>query len=361
MNSVVNGMQHIGIGTADLVTTWKWYYQKFGFDIPLFDSIAEAPLMQRYTNDKVVNKRAAMVYNLQGGPAIEMIELRSEKTIEPTTEFELGDLGIFAAKIKVPSHSFDKAVARFISEGDGVMGRVEKQPNGKKSFLLKDPNDLYFQVVEGDEYFSKGPHDTAGIGGCIIGCSDIERSKQFYSAVGYSEVEYEFEGKFEDFKGLPGGNRTFKRCLLKQVQPASGGFARFFGENTIELVQVMDREPQKILENRIWGDTGFVHLGFDVKGMQGIEERLTEMDHPFTCDSSNNLHMGQTRVHCTYVEDPDGALIELIEIYKFPVIEKWGIYLNVEKRSPMKPYPDWVIKLAKLTRIKSDYWEKNPK
>ena len=71
--------------------------------------------------------------------------------------------------------------------------------------------------------------------------------------------------------------------------------------------------------------------------------------------------MGKTRVHCTYVEDPDGTLIELIEVYKIPIIEKWGIFINIEKRSPYKPLPKMMFRLARFTRIKDDYWEKNSK
>jgi hypothetical protein len=59
-----------------------------------------------------------------------------------------------------------------------------------------------------------------------------------------------------------------------------------------------------------------------------------------------------TRVHCTYIEDPDGTLIELIEVFKIPIIEKLGIFLNVEKRDPKKPLPDLMLKAMKFARIK---------
>lgn len=61
---------------------------------------------------------------------------------------------------------------------------------------------------------------------------------------------------------------------------------------------------------------------------------------------------GSTRVHCTYIEDPDGVLIELIEVFKIPIIEKLGIFLNVEKRNPLKPIPDFMFKAMKYMRIK---------
>jgi len=101
------------------------------------------------------------------------------------------------------------------------------------------------------------------------------------------------------------------------------------------------------------GDIGFVHLGFDVRNMKALGEKLKLEGHEFTCDSEDVLSMGEnTRVHCTYCEDPDGTLIEMIEVYKIPIIEKLGIYLNVEKREPTKPLPNWMLKALRFTRIK---------
>jgi hypothetical protein len=62
--------------------------------------------------------------------------------------------------------------------------------------------------------------------------------------------------------------------------------------------------------------------------------------------------MGNTKVHCTYIDDPDQTWIEMIEVYKVPIVEKWGLYLNVEKRSPSKPLPDLMLKALKFSRIK---------
>lgn len=357
----VNGIQHLGLGTKDLETTWKWYRKNFGLDIPMFDSVAEAPLMMRYTNKITVNKRAAMVYNLQGGTAMEIVELRSEKTTDPDFKVQLGDLGIFAAKVKVPKANYTAAVNKLKGDTAGWLGGPYQLDDYSKISVMEDPNGLFVQIQEGDDFYSKGPHITGGIAGCLIGCSDINKAKAFYSILGYSEVAFQAEGKFEDFKHFPGGDGEFKRCVLTQKKPIGGGFSEVFGETYIELVQAMSRSPKKIYEDRIWGDTGFVHLGFDVKGMQNLEKKLSEVGHPFTCDSSNGLHMGKTRVHCTYVEDPDGTLIELIEVYKIPLIEKWGLFMDMQNRSLYKPIPKWMMKMSRFTRVKDDYWEKNKK
>ncbi len=90
----------------------------------------------------------------------------------------------------------------------------------------------------------------------------------------------------------------------------------------------------------------------DVRGMQELEKDFSEAGHPFTCDSTNGLDMGNTRVHCVYIEDPDNTLLELIEVYKIPLVEKWGLFLNVQKRNPIKPLPKFMLSMMKFSRIK---------
>ena len=42
----------------------------------------------------------------------------------------------------------------------------------------------------------------------------------------------------------------------------------------------------------------------------------------------------------------------MIEVYKIPIIEKLGLFLNVEKRKPSQPLPSWMLKALKFTRVK---------
>ena len=142
--------------------------------------------------------------------------------------------------------------------------------------------------------------------------------------------------------------------MLSQKNPSGGGFSKLAGKSYIELVQDLSkRKPLKIYADRLWGDTGFVHLGFDVRDMASLGEELKKSGHGFTCDTKDVLSMGEsTKVHCTYCEDPDGTLIEMIEVYKIPIIEKLGLYLNVEKRDASQALPNWMLKALKFTRVK---------
>jgi hypothetical protein len=172
--------------------------------------------------------------------------------------------------------------------------------------------------------------------------------------LGYDKVVYDQSETFKDWKFVPGGDGKYRRVLLTQSNPSGGGFTKLSGTTYIELVQdLSERQPAKIYEDRKWGDVGFVHLGFDVREMTALGKTLDEKGFGFTCDTKNVLSMGDsTKVHCTYIEDPDGTLIELIEVYKIPIIEKLGINLNVEKRPANKPLPDMMLKALKFARIK---------
>ena len=64
--------------------------------------------------------------------------------------------------------------------------------------------------------------------------------------------------------------------------------------------------------------------------------------------------MGDAAGQFGYIEDPDGTLIELVETHKVPIFKKWGMYIDLKKRSPLNPLPKWIIKAMKIHRVKKD-------
>jgi catechol 2,3-dioxygenase-like lactoylglutathione lyase family enzyme len=338
----VNGMQHIGLAVSDMNKFLPLYRKLFGLDIPFFDSVQPAPLMDVYTHQKTITKRASMVLNLQGGCAIEVIQPTSFQPRPNLGVFEWGDIGInyihFKSRDVHHAHTHAKACVDLVKD-------IHARPDDRPAFYLQDPDGNWFQVTADDRWYTNSGHPIGGVMGCAIGVSNIEASMKLYADVlGFDQVVYDTTGEFEEWKTLPGGQATFRRVLLQPSKPAGGGFAKVTGINHIELIQVLSRIPKKIFKGRIWG--------LDVKGMKILEQQLSAKGFPFTCDSQNALSMGNTKVHCVYIDDPDGVLIEMIEVYKVPIIEKWGIFLNVEKRDPLKPLPDFMLKALRFSRIK---------
>jgi len=332
-------------------TALRFYRKFFGLDIPFFDSVQPAPLMDIYTRNTTITKRASMVVNLQGGCAIEVIRPTSFDPVKAIQPIQMGDLGVFITQVKCKSLS---ASHRFCKEqGASGVTSIQMDPNGRETFYIQDLDGNHWQFLQGDSWYTNSGHHSGGVIGCTTGVSNMDAALKLYGELlGFDEVIYDKTANFSDWNELPSGDQRFRRVLLSQSNQPGGGFARVTGKTYIELVQALERSPTYIFEDRIWGDTGFAHIGFDVKGMKALGVDLAAAGYGFTCDSRNALSMGNTKVHCTYIHDDDRTLIEMIEVYKVPIIEKWGVFLNVEKRDPLKPLPNFMLKALRFSRIK---------
>jgi catechol 2,3-dioxygenase-like lactoylglutathione lyase family enzyme len=346
----ISGIQQVGIGVPDLESAWRWYRRNFGFDIPVFEEAAEAPLMTRYTRGEVRHRHAALAMNLAGGGGFEIWQYVGKKTVPPAFQPELGDLGILAVHLK--SGDVSATWRTFSERGLLLLGDVLETPTGDPAFHLTDPLGLMFRVVTVEDWFSSQKAPTGGVCGCTIGVSDVDRAKALYGELlGFTETVYDERGVFDDLKVLPGGEKEVRRVLLRARDARDGAFSNLLGTTQLELIQSVHGTGRRIFEGRDWGDLGFIHLCFDVWGMDGLEERCREAGFPFTVDSKNSFDMGEAAGRFSYVEDPDGTLVEFVETHKVPILKKLGWYLDLQKRDPRKPLPNWMIKTMALSRI----------
>ncbi|WP_424000729.1 VOC family protein [Maribacter sp. IgM3_T14_3] len=344
MVETINGIQQIGIGVLDVKKVFNWYRTHLGFDILLFEDEAVAALMTRYTNGKAERREAYLSLNMTGGGGLEIWQFKDRRPIAAVNKIQFGDLGIYAMKIRcknlIEMHSYLKDLN--VSHLSGI------NHSYSSNFYFTDPFGNRVQMVEDHYVFCKQTTKNGGVLGAVIGVSDMETSMQFYSTMlGYSVVEYDtLETLQENSKG------TFRRVVISQERKFVGGFGDLLGPTQLELIQVLDRTPVKIFENRLWGDLGYIHLCFDVSGMSSIREKAKLNGHAFTVDSANSFDMGNAAGHFSYMEDPDGTLIELVETHKVPILKSLGLFLNLKKRNPHKTLPKWLIKSLSFQRVK---------
>lgn len=352
---VVSGIQQLGIGVQNVAEAWKWYRKYLGMDIKVFEESATASLMLPYTGGLPQKRHAVLALNLSGGGGFEIWQYTDRIPQAPTFVPSLGDLGIFAAKIK--ARDVHKTHAHFTEEKLNV-SEIMTDPDGRSHFFLTDPFNNIFQIIESHNWFVNEKKHTGSVYGVVIGVSDIEKSLKVYSDIlGYDKVVFDSKATFPDLAYLNGGDATFRRVLLKNSKPRLGAFGKLFGESEIELVQVEDRKPRKIYEGRFWGDLGFIHLCFDIQGMEALNAACAKRGFPFTVDSfanhqGNSFDMGEAAGHFSYIEDPDGTLIEFVETHKVPILKKFGWYLNLRKRNPYKHLPDWIVKMLGISKVK---------
>ncbi len=355
MEYIIGGIQQIGIGVRNIEESWKWYIDMFGMDCRIFDDDSVANLMSRYTGGAPVERRAILALNLQSGGGFEVWQHKGRKPVEKSSSIRLGDLGILACKIKARNL---KNTYEFLGQKNAdILGKPVRDPAGSESFFVKDPFDNIFQIMEFNHWFADEKKHTGGSCGAIIGVSDIEKARVVYSEIlGYDEVIYDSTGIFPDLACLPGGDKKVRRVLLKCSKPFTGHFIRVFGQSVIELVSNPEECGEMTLSGRMWGDPGFIHLCYDISGIDALKETCRKSGHPFTVDSRNNQNgnsfdMGAAAGHFAYIEDPDGTLIEFVETHKLPVLRKFGWFIDLRKRKAYKPLPDWMMKMLKFSRV----------
>ncbi len=354
MEKIICGIQQMGIGVPDVQEVWKWYRKFFGANVRVFEEAAEAPLMTRYTGGTVHSRTATLALSMDGGGGFEIWQFTSRPTEKATFDIQLGDYGLYACRIK--SRNVQASYDYFKANGAEILGDLQTAPNGEHSFFAKDPNGNIFNVVEGKGWFQNTGHASkcGGAAGTMIGVSDIDKALPLYQDIlDYETVVYDQTGVFDDLKGLPSGDKKVRRVLLTHKKERRGPFARLLGPSQIELVQALDRDDtQSIFANRFWGDWGFIHLCFDIQGMDALQKECEEKGFPFTVDSADTFDMGEAGGRFSYIEDPDGAWIEFVETHKVPIMKKLGWYIHLKNRKPGKHLPNWMLRAMGMNKVK---------
>ncbi len=350
MKRIISGIQQVGIGVTNADEAFRWYRKIFGTNIVVFKDAATASLMQRYTGQQAHDRYAILALNMQSGGGFEIWQYTSRTPVPSAIPIQLGDLGIYAVKIK--SKDVTKTFSYYQQEGVELLSAPSKMPSGKEHFFIRDPYGNIFEITEDDYWFTNSDCLTGAVCGVTIGVSSMDKALAFYkNLLGYDIQLYAGQGVYADWHSLPGGAHSFKRVLLAHSRKPEGAFSKLLGPTYIELVEVTDRTPVKIYDNRFWGDLGFIHVCFDINGFNAHETICNENGFPLTVNSSNSFDMGQASGHFAYNEDPDGTLIEYVETHRVPILKKIGWYLDLRKRNPQKPLPNWMVKSLRFSKV----------
>lgn len=359
-NYIISGVQQIGIGVENFSEAWKHYIDVFNMDVRILEDDTVAELMLPYTGNSPQKRHACIAINMQGGGGFEIWQYSDRKPKTIDFDIHLGDLGVLLAKIK--SRNVKQSFEEFSAKKDiKILGGLNKTIDGNDTFYLTDKFGNLFQVVYDSYILRDEKRSTGGPVGAMIGVSDIDKALVVYRDIlGYDKIISDQTGTFEDISALNSGTQKFRRILLTHSAPRKGSFSKLFGQSYIELIQALERIPRKIYGGRFWGDPGFIQICFDIKNMDALRKKCESLGFPFTVDSSSkdkntkSFDMGEAAGQFTYIEDPDGNLIEFVEAHKIGLIKKLGINLNLKKRDPEKSLPMWMLKALRFSRVKTE-------
>ncbi len=352
MGNIISGIQQIGVGVENFREAWNWYIRHFYMNIRIFEEEAVAELMLPHTQGKTRKRIACLAINMEGGGGFEVWQHTGKKP-EPLQEpLKAGELGINFGKMKC--RDIKKAYEELRSKGVEMLAEITENPAGEKHFYVKDPYQNVFEFVESPAAFShKNP--SGGTFGGVIGVKNMEESLKVYQHIlEYDEVVFDKTGRFDDMQALPGGKEEFRRVLLRHSRAKSGAFSPLLGPTEIELLEVKSRQASGVFEGRIWGDPGFIHLCFDIQDMGKMRQRCENAGYPFTVDSQKDnptFDMGEAAGSFSYIQAPEGTLIEFVETHKVPVLKKLNWYIDLTKREPEKPLPRWMLKAMGMNKV----------
>jgi catechol 2,3-dioxygenase-like lactoylglutathione lyase family enzyme len=340
----ISSIQQVGLGSENVEEVARWYRKHLMMDVQVFSEVAEAALMTKYTGGKVHKRHAILSLNKNGGGGIEFWQFKSRASEPVTFEIKPGDLGISMVKMKVSN--IQEAYARISKLDVHLYYEVGDNILDPSSFAFKDPFGNIVQLMESSNWYKDSKKQMqGGVLGATIGVSDMKKSILFYQEIlGFDIIRNMKLETYDDLDKISGEKNKYQRTILSYSKSKEGPFSKLLGTNEIELIQLVDKKPRVIFENRFWGDQGFIHLCFDVQGMSFLKRKCRESGFPFTVDSADSFDMGKAAGRFAYIEDPDGTLIEFVETHKIPLLPQIGWYYNLKNRA-MKDLPRWLIKL----------------
>jgi catechol 2,3-dioxygenase-like lactoylglutathione lyase family enzyme len=171
---------------------------------------------------------------------------------------------------------------------------------------------------------------TLGVDHIGVGVTDMERSLRFWGEIGFTNVAFDYTGP------LPGLDRVAGRgdveARVAMLRPAS---PTVLGPGAVKLVQTIDAPPPPMPEGMAWGEPGVCEVCVHARDQATLYERLVAAGHTGLMEpNSSPLDPYGTMCSLSYVADPDGTKIELIE------------WLDLEAGWPDDPGPQGVNHVA---------------
>lgn len=175
------------------------------------------------------------------------------------------------------------------------------------------------------------PGALLGVDHIGVGVADIERSMRFYADLGFTGVAFDHTGALPGLERVAGRARVETRVVLLRSARET-----VLGPAAIKLVHGTDATNPPMPEGMAWGEPGVCEVCIHARDQAAVYRRLVdELGHEGLMEPVEApLPPYGTRCSLSYVADPDGTKIEIIE------------WLDLEAGWPDEPGPQGVNHVA---------------
>jgi len=285
-------LKYVAQGVTDL-----HYADEFFSDFLNFKKIKSTGFKEDNISFNLYHEKTSEFLSVEGGAFLQFIEAENSKleVIEP----DLSQIGIIGVKINTRKIDLNFFLRR--REDMTTQDNIWIKPIKKKHFHVFSEN-LLFQIIDApNNFFASFKKQNSGIGGAIIGVSDIDKSFDFYSNIlGYKKVIFKGDGVFSDFKNIKGGEKKYKRIIIQQTKNQNFKYNNFLGESEIELLQVINEKPIKTSD-------------FEYASINFISSNINDVVG--NCHNLNILIFNDEKDDSTnHFLDPDGIKISIQKV-----------------------------------------------
>lgn len=303
------GVDHVGIGVADMDAALEFFTGRLGFSRPLFDYTGDLPGLDDLTHRSRTRARVVMLASRNVTPLgpgkiklVQVLEDGGTPGLPPGACY--GEVGI--CEVCVHARDVTSVHKQLLDAGcrelmEPVSARVTPFDVGVDLSYVADPGDGKIEILEWTGIWQALPGEPRleGVNHVAFGVSDMAVTREFYAGFGFSHLVLESRGYFEPMRPWYDREMPVQHMIL--VLPGQGA--------GIEPVQLL---PDTLDCRGEWGHRGPMEFAIGVSNLDQAVDQLTAVGVSFRSDKQA-VDVGTGEWRYAYFTDPDGLYVSLVE------------------------------------------------
>jgi catechol 2,3-dioxygenase-like lactoylglutathione lyase family enzyme len=304
------GVDHVGVGVADMPAALEFFDRRLGFSEILFDYTGELPGLEDLTRRRRTRARVAMLGSRCPTPLgpgrVKLVQVLGDGgTPAAPSGLGWGEVGI----CEVCLHARDVAqVHKELVETHGcteLMGYVSASTTPfdvtADVSYIEGPGGGKIEILEWTGLWKALPGEPRleGVNHVAFGVQDLAATREFYAQFGFSHLVFETDGYFEPMAPWFAGPLPRMHWIL--VLPGQGA--------GIEPVQQL---PETVDGRGAWGHIGPMEFAVGVANIDRACSELGQAGITFYSEPQT-LDVGTGEWRYAYFQDPDGLAVSLVE------------------------------------------------
>jgi len=302
----IEGQNYFGLQTSDM-SRQRIFYDTLGFSGEIYPAGPEtSPIFARglgFTENYLIYVALTSLENPPKPPFIDTVQFRGNSFRDEPPYAKLNHIGMTYATYSTTDLIGDYEYLK--KKGINFISAPTRAPNGEKFVFLKDQDGTYFKLIETEvgQAPTDGP-DLVRLVNTNMNVADLQRSREFYRLLGFTESEpgaLAGSGKFAKAHGFE-GRIEFEGKDISLGEGTDGA--------TIQL-----REWKTPFDNSPSYPPPVNHLGIDriafrVKDLSAVIKTMTELGFKQVAPVASPGGSQFGNYGLVFFYDPDGIKIQ---------------------------------------------------